>query len=51
MNPSERTWIVQEKFFQPQQLHYYETIFTIGNGYLGTRGTFEESFPNERAST
>ena len=24
-----------------------ETMFTIGNGYLGTRGTFEEGFPGE----
>ncbi len=51
MNPEDRSWIVQEKYFQPQQQHYYETILTIGNGYLGTRATFEEGYPDELAST
>lgn len=28
----------------PAQLRARETVFTIGNGYLGTRGTFEEGY-------
>jgi beta-phosphoglucomutase len=44
-------WLVQETTFNPQTLHHKETVFTIGNGYLGTRGAFEEGYPGERAST
>lgn len=51
MNPKERSWIFIENVFHPSQLHYYETILTQGNGYLGTRATFEEGYPNEMPST
>jgi trehalose/maltose hydrolase-like predicted phosphorylase len=44
-------WLVQETTFNPQTLHHKETVFTIGNGYLGTRGAFEEGYPGARAST
>jgi kojibiose phosphorylase len=44
-------WQVTETAFDPQSLHHKETVFTIGNGYLGTRGTFEEGYPGDRAST
>lgn len=37
-------WILIETAFDPDQLHSRETIFTIGNGYLGTRGSFEEGY-------
>lgn len=40
-------WSILETEFNPQQLHAQETAFTIGNGYLGTRGTFEEGYSNE----
>lgn len=45
------TWRVIENRFDPKQQHYIETIFTIGNGYLGTRGTFEEGYPDHRQAT
>ncbi|MBD2343145.1 beta-phosphoglucomutase [Anabaena subtropica] len=35
-------WILTETKFNPEQLHSRGTIFTIGNGYLGTRGSLEE---------
>lgn len=38
-------WTLTETQFEPGQLHFRETVFTIGNGYLGTRGTFEEGYP------
>jgi kojibiose phosphorylase len=44
-------WLIQENSFDPKTLHHKETVFTIGNGYLGTRGAFEEGFPGQRAST
>jgi kojibiose phosphorylase len=39
-------WHIAETSFDPTALHRMETIFTIGNGYLGTRGTFEEGYPS-----
>lgn len=44
-------WNVIEKEFNPSVLHHKETVFTIGNGYLGTRGTFEEGYPQECSAT
>jgi kojibiose phosphorylase len=29
-------WVLIERGFEPNQLHARETVFTIGNGYLGT---------------
>lgn len=51
MNPEERSWTITEKYFHSQQMPFYETILTIGNGYLATRGTFEEGYPDESPST
>ncbi len=44
-------WIISEDEFEINALGSRETMFTIGNGYLGTRGTFEEGFPGETAAT
>lgn len=44
-------WTVTETAFQPEKLNYLETVFTIGNGYLGTRGSFEEGYLGESAIT
>lgn len=38
-------WNVIDSKFDPSKLHHRETVFTIGNGYLGTRGSFEEGYP------
>lgn len=35
-------WLVVEDGFDPAAANRYETVFTVGNGYLGTRGTLEE---------
>jgi len=47
----DNTWLITETAFDPQQLHRQETVFTIGNGYLGTRGAFEEGYPETRPVT
>jgi len=39
-----RLWQITELNFEPNRQHHFETLFTIGNGYLGTRGSFEEGF-------
>src|ERR671925_618182 len=44
-------WTISEDSFDPQKQHHKETIFTTGNGYLCTRGTFEEGYPNDRRAT
>ena len=38
-------WALIEPEFDPEKLRARETVFTIGNGYLGTRGSFEEGYP------
>jgi beta-phosphoglucomutase len=38
-------WTLTEPEFDPTKLRARETVFTIGNGYLGTRGSFEEGYP------
>ena len=47
MNP----WYIEESKFDPKKLHSRETVFTIGNGYFGTRGTFEEDYPKATPGT
>ena len=44
-------WIISEDLFEPKKQHHKETIFTIGNGYLCTRGAFEEGYPTDRRAT
>lgn len=44
-------WILSEDSFDSKKQLHKETIFTIGNGYLCTRGAFEEGYPNDRRAT
>ncbi len=44
-------WTVIETQFDCSELHHKETLFTLGNGYLGTRGTFEEGYPGASPAT
>ncbi|WP_341527239.1 beta-phosphoglucomutase [Nostoc sp. UHCC 0302] len=44
-------WNVIETEFDPTQLHHKETVFTLGNGFLGTRGSFEEGYPQDFSAT
>ncbi len=44
-------WMLIESQFDPAQLRSRETVFTIGNGYLGTRGIFEEGYPDALPAT
>lgn len=44
-------WTIIEDTFNPASQHHKETIFTIGNGYLSTRGAFEEGYPGEHRAT
>ena len=44
-------WNVIEDSFDPKKQHHKETIFTIGNGYLSTRGAFEEGYLGDSRAT
>jgi beta-phosphoglucomutase len=44
-------WIIIEDSLDPSCLHQRETLFTLGNGYLGTRGAFEEGYPGAWPAT
>ncbi len=44
-------WTLIETQFDPTLLQSRETVFTIGNGYLGTRGSFEEGFSKDSPAT
>ena len=44
-------WTLIEPEFDPAKLRARETVFTIGNGYLGTRGSFEEGYPQALPAT
>jgi kojibiose phosphorylase len=44
-------WLVSEDSFDPNKQHHRETVFTIGNGYLSTRGAFEEGYPGDHRAT
>jgi kojibiose phosphorylase len=44
-------WLIEESEFDPKKLHSNETVYTIGNGYFGTRGSFEEGYPKANPGT
>ena len=44
-------WTISESAFEPRRIRHNETVFTQGNGYLGTRGAFEEFYPGEQRTT
>jgi len=49
--PTTTNWHITETEFNPLALHHKETVFTIGNDYLGTRGAFEEGYPDDWSAT
>jgi trehalose/maltose hydrolase-like predicted phosphorylase len=51
LRPITNMWLVTKDSFNPHQLHQTETIFTLGNGYLSTRGALEEGYPNDHRAT
>jgi alpha,alpha-trehalose phosphorylase len=44
-------WKIIETSFYPRFLAQTETLFAIGNGYLGMRGNFEEGLPAGQSGT
>ena len=48
---NETGWTIIETQFDPLRLHQQETVFTLGNGYLSSRGAFEEGYPGAWPAT
>lgn len=44
-------WKITENSFDPKRLSHFETALTQGNGYLGTRATFDENYTGEQRTT
>ncbi|AZR72845.1 glycoside hydrolase [Anoxybacter fermentans] len=44
-------WKIVEDEFRPEYNHRNETIFALGNGYIGLRGTFEEGYSGDPKTT
>ena len=44
-------WSIRETAFDPRKQRQLETLLTVGNGYLGTRGTLEEGYPGDLPAT
>lgn len=44
-------WKLTEDHVPDEDMHVHETLFTLGNGYLGSRGVFEEGLPGSYAGT
>src|SRR4051794_41650825 len=42
LDGADSRWQIVENGFDPVLANTYETLFTTGNGYLGTRGSLEE---------
>lgn len=40
-------WAVTEDTYQPELNEFFETIFWLGNGYMGVRGTPEEGYTGQ----
>ena len=43
MSAADAAWLVEESGFDRSRANYQETLFTVGNGRLGTRGSLEEA--------
>ena len=48
---SEEEWTVSEENIDEGKMRFLETIFTLGNGYLGSRGILEEGYKKGYAGT
>ncbi|MFO7952785.1 MAG: glycosyl hydrolase family 65 protein [Bacillota bacterium] len=44
-------WLITEENFTPARNALNETIFALSNGYMGTRGNFEEGLPETEIKT
>jgi len=43
----DKNWCVVEEEFDIEKNRHYESIFTLGTGFVSTRGSIEEGFSND----
>ena len=48
---ADASWLVEETGFELARANYHETLFTVGNGALGTRGSLEEGHRGQLSGT
>jgi kojibiose phosphorylase len=48
---SEEEWLIVEDRFEAQKNPFYETLFTLANGYVGVRGTLEHGSQTSHPGT
>lgn len=48
---SEEEWAIFEENIGEEKMRFQETLFTLGNGYLGSRGILEEGYRQGYAGT
>lgn len=48
---SNKEWWIEESSFDLDKINLNETLFSVGNGYLGTRGSLEEGHTASRPGT
>ncbi|WP_137146103.1 glycoside hydrolase family 65 protein [Mycolicibacterium sp. CR10] len=48
---SDEAWLVRQSGHDPARANFFETVFTVGNGRLGTRGSLEEGHRGEWSGT
>lgn len=46
---SARAWRIEQEGFDPAREHGMETLFTVGNGYMGVRGALDTPMPGSQA--
>ncbi|MBA7507087.1 Kojibiose phosphorylase [subsurface metagenome] len=46
-----KNWVICEDGISREKMRFQETIFALGNGYIGARGTLEEGYREECAGT
>lgn len=44
-------WEIWEETIEPDLIRHNETLFSLGNGHIGTRGSLEEGFLNKTFTT
>ncbi len=44
-------WLIVQKRYRPDETPKYETLFTLANGFMGTRGAYEEPVPRSHPAT
>ena len=48
---TDAAWLVEQSGFDVARANYWETLFTVGNGRLGTRGSLEEGHLGQLSGT